>query len=388
VARTTARAGLRRTGRSARGVTKVELFFDLVYAFAVTQLSHYLVEHASLEGALQTALLVAMVWLVWAYTTWVTNFLDPDRFAMRLLLVALALASLVMSIGIPGAFGQGGLAVGGTYAAMQVGRSVFAVVALRRDPLEKTFQRILAWCIVSGSFAIAGGLAQGHAREVLWVLAAGTDLLGGAIRFYTPGLGRSETRDWDLDGSHFADRCQSFLLIALGESIVVMGTALSALPALTPTGVAALIVAFVGAVTIWWVYFDRAEDAERVIARSSDPGRLGQIAYHLIHPIMVGGIIAFAAGQRTVLSHPLDTRAGPSALMILGGCAIYLAGHALFKVQVSRVWSWPRLVGAAVLLGAAFVGAELPALLVGVFAVVVMLAVAISDKVLHRQAAS
>jgi low temperature requirement protein LtrA len=378
-------ASLRRTGREAPGVTKVELFYDLVYAFAVTQLSHYLVDHATVEGALQTTLLVAMVWLAWAYTTWVTNWLDPDRFAVRLLLVALALVSLVMSVGLPNAFGSGGVAVGAAYAVMQVGRTIFTVFALRRDPLEKTFQRILAWCVVSGSFAVAGGLAQGHAREILWVLAASTDILGGAVRFYTPGLGRSETREWDLEGSLFADRCQSFLLIALGESIVVMGATLSSLPTLTPTGVVAMLVAFVGAVMIWWIYFDRTADSEQIVALSSDPGRLGQIAYHLIHPIMVAGIIAFAAGQRTVLAHPLDTVAGPSALMTLGGCAIYLAGHALFKAQVFNVWSRQRLIGTVVLLAGALIGPQLPALMVSVFAAVTLMAVVIADRVTYRE---
>jgi low temperature requirement protein LtrA len=379
------RAALRRTGQETVGVTKVELFYDLVYAFAVTQLSHYLVDHATVAGALQTALLVVMVWLAWAYTTWVTNWLDPDRFTVRLLLVALALVSLVMSVGLPNAFGSGGLAVGAAYAVMQIGRTVFTVLALRRDPLEKTFQRILAWCIVSGSFAVAGGLVQGHAREVLWVLAAGTDILGGAVRFYTPGLGRSETTEWDLEGSLFAERCQSFLLIALGESIVVMGATLSSLPALTPTGAIAMLVAFIGAVLIWWIYFDRTADSEEIVARSADPGRIGQVAYHLIHPIMVAGIIAFAAGQRAVLAHPLDTDAGPSAVMILGGCAIYLAGHALFKVQVFKVWSWQRVIAAAVLLGAAFVGPQLPALLVSVLAAGVLLGVVVADRMVHRQ---
>jgi low temperature requirement protein LtrA len=371
VARGLTRAKLRRTGRAASGVTKVELFFDLVYAFAVTQLSHYLVDHATVEGALQTALLLAMVWLAWAYTAWVTNWLDPDRFAVRLLLVALALVSLVMSVGLPTAFGPGGLAVGAAYAVMQIGRTIFTVLALRRDPLEKTFQRILAWCLVSGTFAVAGGLAQGHTRELLWVLAAGTDILGGAVRFYTPGLGRSETREWELEGLLFAERCQSFLLIALGESI-------------TPAAVSAMLVAFVGVVLIWWIYFDRAADAEQVVARSTDPGRLGQIAYHLVHPIMVAGIIAFAAGQRTVLAHPLDTVAGPSALMTLGGCAIYLAGHALFKAQVFKQWSRQRLVAAAVLLVAALVGPQLPALLVGVVAALTLAAVVVADWVAHR----
>jgi low temperature requirement protein LtrA len=304
---------------------------------------------------------------------------------VRLLLVALALVSLVMSVGLPNAFGSGGVAVGAAYAVMQVGRTIFTVFALRRDPLEKTFQRILAWCVVSGSFAVAGGLAQGHAREILWVLAASTDILGGAVRFYTPGLGRSETREWDLEGSLFADRCQSFLLIALGESIVVMGATLSSLPTLTPTGVVAMLVAFVGAVMIWWIYFDRTADSEQIVALSSDPGRLGQIAYHLIHPIMVAGIIAFAAGQRTVLAHPLDTVAGPSALMTLGGCAIYLAGHALFKAQVFNVWSRQRLIGTVVLLAGALIGPQLPALMVSVFAAVTLMAVVIADRVTYRE---
>ncbi len=366
-------------------MTNVELFFDLVYAFAVTQLSRYLADHATVEGALQTALLVALVWLAWAYTTWVTNWLDPDRFPVRLLLVVLALVSLVMSIALPRAFEQGGLAVGATYAVMQVGRTIFTVLALRRDPLEKTYQRILAWCMVSGSFAVAGGLAQGHGRELLWLLAAGTDLLGGAVRFYTPGLGRSETSDWDIDGSHFAERCQSFLLIALGESIVVMGTTLSALPVVTTNGMAALLVAFGGSVMIWWIYFDRGADlAAQVIAGSSDPGRLGQTAYHLVHPVMVAGIIAFAAGQRTVIAHPLDTLAGPTALMILGGCAIYIAGHALFKFMVFGVRPWTRLAAIVVLLGAAVVGPALPALVVGVFAAIVMMAVAVADRLIYR----
>jgi low temperature requirement protein LtrA len=369
-------------------VTRVELFFDLVYAFAVTQLSRYLFEHATLEGALQTALLVAMVWLVWAYTTWVTNWLDPDRSPVRLLLVALALVSLVMSAGLPDAFGQGGLAVGASYAVMQVGRTLFTVIALRRDPLGKTYQRILAWCVVSGSFAIAGGLTHGHTRELLWLLAAGTDLLGGAVRFYTPGLGRSETRDWTINVAHFAERYQSFLLIALGESIVVMGSALTALPAVTPIGVAGLLVAFGGAVMIWWIYFARTADySAQIVARSSDPGRYGQVAYHLIHPIMVAGIIAFAAGQRTVIVHPLDAVAGPTALMILGGSALFLAGHALFKLQVFNTRPWTRLAGIVVLLAGALVGPDLPALVVGIFAAVVMLGVVATDRLIYREAA-
>src|SRR5271165_1718716 len=125
-------------------VTNIELFFDLVYVFAVTQLSHHLLPHPTADGALQTALLVAMVWLLWAYTTWVTNWLDPERIPVRLLLLALMLIALVMSAALPRAFGNSGLLIGLAYAVMQIGRSLFAIWALRGHPLMRNFQRILA----------------------------------------------------------------------------------------------------------------------------------------------------------------------------------------------------------------------------------------------------
>jgi hypothetical protein len=156
-------------------VTNIELFFDLVYVFAVTQLSHYLLSHSTVTGALQAGLLLAMVWLVWAYTTWVTNWLDPDQMAVRLLLVALMLVSLAMSTSLPRAFADLGLWVGGAYAIQQVGRTVFMVIALRGHPLQVNFQRILAWCVASSALAVAGGVAHGHARALLWIGAVCID---------------------------------------------------------------------------------------------------------------------------------------------------------------------------------------------------------------------
>src|SRR6266704_5774246 len=164
-----------------------------------------------------------MVWQLWVYTTWVTNWLNPERIAVRLLLLGLTGASLVMSAALPGAFSSRGLAVGGTYAVMQIGRSVFAVIVLRGRDLQRNFQRILCWCLASGALAVAGGIAAGGARGALWVAAVGVDLLGGIVGFYTPGLGRSTTHEWTIEGGHFAERCQAFVLIALGESIVVIG---------------------------------------------------------------------------------------------------------------------------------------------------------------------
>ena len=374
----TARLLRDRTG--VQRVTNIELFFDLVYVFAVTQLSHYLLGHADLRGALQAGLLLLMVWLVWSYTTWVTNWLDPDLMAVRLLLVALMLASLAMSVSLPRAFEDLGLWVGGAYAVQQIGRSVFMVIALRGHPLEVNFQRILAWCVVSSAFAIAGGLAHGDARALLWLAAVCVDLLGGVIGFYTPGLGRSHTSDWTIEGGHFAERCQGFILIALGESIVIIGATLTEKP-VSASDVTAFVVGFIGAVALWWLYFDQsAEAAAEQIARSDDPGRLGRSAYHLIHPVMVAGIIVSAAADQKVLSDPAVTASTASAWMILGGPALFLAGHAAFKVAVWRYVSWPRVAGIAVLALLGLAAKAIPELGLATCAAGVVVAVAATDR--------
>jgi low temperature requirement protein LtrA len=351
----------RDAGRSA--VTNIELFFDLVYVFAVTQLSHYLLDHLTVAGALQGAVLLAMVWQLWVYTTWVTNWLDPERIPVRLLLLVLMVISLAMSAALPSAFTDSGLLVGCSYAVTQIGRSIVALWALRGHPLAVNFQRILAWCCVSGALAVAGGLTpDALPRALLWLAAVGVDLLGGAVGFWTPGLGATPTRDWTIEGGHFAERCQGFILIALGESIVVIGATLAALlagPLARPHAqhaptIAAFGVAFVSSAALWWLYFDRsAGDAARLIAESQDPGRLGRSAYHLIHPIMVAGIIVIAAADDRVLASPTEV-AGPAITwLILGGTGLFIAGHLAFKLAVWRRLNWPRTaaLGALALLG-------------------------------------
>lgn len=369
-----------------RGETSIEVFFDLVYAFAITQLSHFLLDHATVEGALQTVLLLAMVWLGWSYTLWVTNWLDPERLPVRLLLLALMLVSLIMSAGIPDAFGDRGLAVGGAYAAMQIGRSLFAVIVLRGETLQRNFERILVWCIVSGSLAVAGGLQHGAVRDLLWLVAVGVDLAGSAAGFYVPGLGRSTTRDWNIEGRHMAERCQSFVLIALGESIVVIGVGLSGLPSVGLPELAAMVIAFAASVGLWWVYFDRsAEVAASVLATSADPGRLGRSAYHSIHPVMIGGIIAVAAGDHAIVAHPTSTAGAATALMLVGGSAIFLAGHAMFKMTVWHVRPWSRLAAIVLLAMFSLVALFLPNLIVGAGAAAIVFAVAVSDPYLSKR---
>jgi low temperature requirement protein LtrA len=375
---------LMRARAGAERVTNVELFFDLVYVFAVTQLSHFLLDHPTLTGALRAGLLLAMVWLVWAYTTWVTNWLDPQRISVRLLLLGLAGASLVMSAALPQAFSSRGLAVGVAYAAMQIGRSMFAVVALQGRPLQRNFQRILCWCLVSGTLAVLGGVVGGNARALLWLGAVGVDLLGGAVGFYTPGLGRSTTREWTIEGGHFAERCQAFVLIALGESIVVIGATLSGLARITGSEIAAFCVALCSSVGLWWLYFDRgADEAAHIIATSDDPGRLGRSAYHFIHPVMVAGIIVGAAADELTLTNPGEVGRAPAAWMILGGVGLFLAGHAAFKYVIWRTVSWPRIGAVAVLALLGLAAPHISALALSACAAAVVVAVVAVDYVRH-----
>lgn len=371
--------------RSARGeqgqrVTNIELFFDLVYVFAVTQLSRHLLGEPTAAGAFGSALLLAMVWLVWAYTTWVTNWMDPERTQVRVLLIVLALVSLAMSSALPRAFAELGWVVGAAYAVQQIGRSAFMVGALR-GPLQRNFARILAWCAVSGAFAVAGGLVTGPLRYGLWILAVATDVGGSVSGFWTPRLGRSLTSDWTIEGGHFAERCHAFILIALGESIVIIGAALSGTAHITGTAVAAFTVSFTGAVAMWWLYFDRAADASaEVIASAQDPGRIARAGYHLIHPVMVAGIIVAAAGDEKILSAPSAHVIGPSAWLILGGPALFLAGHTAFKFVVWRALPWTRLAGIAVLALLALAAGAVPEIALAASAAAVVAVVAAADR--------
>jgi low temperature requirement protein LtrA len=354
---------LRARGGGAERVTPLELFFDLVYVFAVTQLSHRLLDHLSVGGALETLLLVVVVWSAWVGTTWITNWFDPDRLPVRLVLVAVTLASLLMSVAIPDAFVERGLIFALAYVAIQVGRTVFVLIALGgSQPLSRNFQRVLAWYVASGALWIMGGLLEGEARYVLWGLALSVDFFGPVVGFWTPSLGRTRTGEWTIEGGHFAERCRLFVIIALGESLLVTGTAFGEIEASTVT-VSAFVVAFLGSVALWWIYFSRrAEAASEIISSSEDPGRLARSAYTYFHIPMIAGIIAVAAADELSVAHPGDPGTFASVALILGGTALFLAGHAFFKWAVFGVLPWSHMVAIAVLAVLVPVGFQMPTL--------------------------
>ncbi len=382
---------LRASGDDAHRVSFFELFFDLVYVFSITQLSHGLLGHLDVRGAVETLVLLLAVWWAWVYTTWATNWLNPDSTACRLMLIGVMGAALVMAASIPEAFGDGGLAFALAYAAIQVGRSAFVLWAVREDPVRRAnFQRILTWNAAASVLWIAGGLASESARDALWVAALVVDYAAPAARFRTPGLGRSGTLEWTVTASYFSERFKLFVILALGESIIVTGATFSELEPELPT-VLAFATAFAGSVALWWIYFHRSADAgEEAMDRSGDPGRIARSAYTYSHLPLVAGIIVSAVGDELMIAHPTGHADIATVATVLGGPALFLAGHTLFKYAVFRVVSVPRLVAIALL--AAFVpvglALALPPLVIGVVALLVVLGVAVQETLFHPDAAA
>jgi low temperature requirement protein LtrA len=319
-------------------VTNIELFFDLVFVYAVTQLSHTLLRDLSVLGGLHVLLLFLAVWWVWIFTGWITNWLDPERLAVRLLMLVLMFAGLLLSTSLPQAFGGRALMFAGAYTFMQVGRSLFMVWALRHSPVaaRRNFYRITSWLAASGVLWVTGALMDGQTRFALWAVAMAIEYMGPAAFFYVPGLGRSTTSEWDVEGGHFAERCSMFVIIALGESVVVTGSSFSD-SARTADAWFAFTAAFVGCVAMWWIYFDlAAERGNRAMRQSSDPGREARLGYTYLHLPIVAGIVVSAVGDELSLSHPHATVDMAQAAVLIGGPALYLLGNALFKQTINH----------------------------------------------------
>lgn len=322
-----------RTSEEASRVNFVELFFDLVFVFCITQLSHALIHHYSAIGLAETGVLMLAVWWVWLYTSWVTNWLDPRRTLVRLLLFVLMLAGLMMAVAIPEALEQQGLLFAGAYVFIQVGRSLFMCYALKgHNPGNyRNFLRITVWLSVSGLIWLAGGLSAHETRFVLWCVALFIETISPIVYFWTPGMGRSTSTDWDISGAHLAERCGLFIIIVLGESILVTGATFAELPWDICT-LAAFLVAFLGSVAMWWIYFHiGAERASSSIAHSADPGGMARLKYNYPHVPIVAGIILGAVADEFILKDPLAPVQPLQMAAILGGPALFLIGNTLFK---------------------------------------------------------
>jgi low temperature requirement protein LtrA len=372
------RPGLRRPAGTEQRATWLELFYDLVFVFAVTQVSHHLLDDLTWRGAGQSALLLLVVWWSWNYTTWVTNELDPESPVVRLLMIALMLASLLMAAALPDAFGsEAGLFVG-SYLAIQIGRHTFLTfVAAGRGTLERERAgRILVWFVAAGVFWIGGAVADGTARTVLWLIALAIDYGAPLALYRIPGrpfpAGESA---WEVSTAHFSERFALFVIIALGESIVITGATVSGAELDAPI-LAAFATAFLTTAAMWWLYFTYvARIAERRLALAANRTRMARDAYTYLHVVLVAGIIVSAVGDELVIAHPSEPLEDAEVAALVAGPAIYLVAHVLFRLRLTSTVSWRRLAGAAGCVVAGFLFGDADALVLALIVLAVLITV-------------
>jgi low temperature requirement protein LtrA len=367
-------------------VTYAELLFDLVFVFAVTQISHTLLGHFTPLGGVQVTLLFLAVWWVWVYTAWVTNWLNPELTPVRLLLFVMMLGGLVLSTSIPTAFDGRGLWFAIAYAAMQVGRTTFWLFATppHRTLVRHNAIRILTWLSISAVLWILGGLAEAQTRLWLWIAAVAFEYISPAARFWVPRLGPSSMEAWAVEGGHMAERCAGFIIIALGEAIVVNGATFAEL-SWTTENILAFLSALVGSIAMWWVYFHKgAEAGSELLSKSAESGRLARLAYTYLHMPIIAGIILTAVSDELVLKHPTGHSDLRAVLSTVGGPLVFLIGTILFKHTIRGFLQLSHGVGIVMLLVLSYFAAELSPLWLSIATTVIMIVVAVWESVSLR----
>ena len=373
------------SGDVSSRVTFTELFFDLVFVFAVTQVSHILIEHEGPLGILYTVMLGAAVWWAWVDTAWVTNWLNPETGLVRAMLIGLMLLGLLMSSAIPEAFDEKAVLFAVSFVVLQIGRSGFTVLAFARHRPDHAvnFVRISVWLAASGILWVVGALLPDW-QLWIWLVALLVDYAGPRARFWLPGIGRSPLGTWDITGEHMAERVSLFIIIALGESIIVSGSTFSAL-GIGWVSIGAFLAAFAGAVLMWLLYFSHTQrDGSDYISAASERGLVAQVAYTYVPVPMVLGIIVTAVADHAVLLEP-DARSVWAAGLLCAGTAVYLLGNALFRRATGGPWLSSHLVGVAALVGLYFLNPVLTSLTISWLANAVLLAAVIADEVSLRR---
>jgi low temperature requirement protein LtrA len=377
------RIAVSRLPGAERDVTPLELFFDLVYVFAIGQLSHHLLGHVDLRTGVETVIMALAVIYAWYMTAWGANWLEPDRLPVRVMLVGLMFASLLMSVAIADAFdGRAWLFVTG-YLLLQVGRSTFLIVALRGRPQGEHFVNDLVWELLTGCLWVAGAFADGDTRLVLWALAVVGTHVGVSTLHWLPGRGRRiDLGHTEIAGGHLIERFRLFFIIALGETVLTTGTAFADEP-FALERLLALAIGFTGTVALWWCYFQRAERIGVEVAEAAeDAGAVGLWGTWTLTLIFLA-LIGIAVGDELAIAHPGDDATLGFTVLTFGGPALFLIAQVLFLREALGHVPRSRPLGLAALAILAVATAPLT-LIVGIAAsTAVLVAVAIADTVLE-----
>jgi low temperature requirement protein LtrA len=378
------RVAVSRVPGAERVVSPLELFFDLVYVFALGQLSHHLLEHIDLRTGAETLILALAVFYAWYMTAWGVNWLEPDRLPVRALLVGLMFASLLMSVAIGDAFADRAWLFVTGYLLLQVGRSAFLIVALRGRALGEHFVNDLVWELLTGALWVAGAIADGDARLVLWGLAVAATYAGVSALHWLPGRGRAiDLGHTDIAGGHLIERFRLFFIIALGETVLTTGSAFTDEP-FELERLLALAIAFTGTVALWWCYFQHAERIGAEAAEAADDA--GAVAWWgtWTLSLIVLALIAIAVGDELAIAHPGDDATLGFTILTFGGPALFLLAQVFFQGGALGHVPRSRPLGLAALAILAVASAPLTTIVGVAAASAVLVAVAIADTVAER----
>ena len=324
-------------------VTPLELFFDLVFVFAITQVTGFIAADPTWTRLCEALAILAVLWWAWVSYAWLGNTAASDEGAMRVVLLAAMGPLLVVSLAVPGAFGDDGLIFGVAYLGVRVLHLVGYAVVARGDPaLRALVTRLASTMVPAASLLVLAGFLDGAPRAACWIAALVVDYGGLALR---------GTEGWRVQPAHFAERHGLIIIIALGESIVSLGVGAGDL-GLGASVIASALLGVVVAGSLWWAYFDVVALAAEHRLQEADPvtqSRLARDSYTYLHFPMVTGIILFALGVKEALIGESHELSGVAAVSLCGGVALYLVALSAFKRRNYGSFNYPRLVAAAVL---------------------------------------
>jgi low temperature requirement protein LtrA len=341
--------------RERDAVVPLELFFDLVFVFAFTQVTALLTADPTWGGVLRAVLLLSLLWWAWSAYAWLTNTLDPEEGGVRIVMLAAAAAMLIASLAAPQAFGRDAMTFAVAYLVVRALHVVLYAIAGRGDPeLLSAVLRVTPTVFLSAALLLVASPLHGAAKLVCWAVAAVIDYGG-------PLLGHM--RGWRLSPVHFVDRFGDVILIALGLSVVSIGVGAAGLE-LSPALLFAVLLGFLVVACLWWSYFDwvvyvaRSRLAHATGARQA---ALARDAYSYLHLPMVGGIVLFAFGLETTLHDTSTSLAAVPAFGLVGGVSLYLLAHVFFRLRIGGGLGRGRPVAAVLLLLLVPAATEVPA---------------------------
>ncbi|MEV4656429.1 low temperature requirement protein A [Micromonospora sp. NPDC049301] len=379
-------------GAAPGRATFLELFFDVVYVFALTRISTRAFEDlthepgrvhgwAAVTGSGKTLLLLLALWAVWQGTAWTTSRYNPYKVPLQTVVMIALVSSMVMGVAIPRAFSQTGLMFALAYVVAQVSRPLILSIALGAHPYRRLKVRMAVVYATSGVFWIGGAMLPTNAQVASWTLALAIEYVAGRTGWPVPGLGRSTMSKWDIAGEHLAERYQQFFLIALGETILVAGFAYSMGPYEAGHALA-FALALATTIVLWRIYFQRAgQILGEAVAQARHPANIGRSAADT-HLLMVLGLASTAVGYELIIEHPLERVPGSWLAMMLGGPALFLAGRARFEYEVFSRVSPSRWIAILVLAALAAPLLFVPAVVATAAGALVLAAVAVADA--HR----